>query len=245
MTRHRWLAGVAAAISLTAAPASAFTGIVYDPTNYAQNVMQAARALEQVNNQIRSLQNEAQMLMQGAKNLTSLDVTALNELRANLAQTQALIAQAQGMSFDVGEMEEQFRRLYPAQTDGASGEAMAAQARERWTASREALRTTMQVQGQVSAAIAADETALSQIAGRSRAAVGMLQAVQSTNELLALQAKQTMQSQQLQLAQDRAAASEAARALAAEERARAVRARFRGETSAYAPAPVQVFGDRP
>ena len=39
-------------------PAHAW-GIVYDPSNYAQNVIQAARALEQINNQITSLQNEA------------------------------------------------------------------------------------------------------------------------------------------------------------------------------------------
>jgi type IV secretion system protein TrbJ len=37
--------------------------IVYDPSNYAQNVLQAARALEQINQQIAQLQNEAQMLI--------------------------------------------------------------------------------------------------------------------------------------------------------------------------------------
>lgn len=37
--------------------------VVYDPTNYAQNVLQAARALQQINNQITSLQNEAQSLI--------------------------------------------------------------------------------------------------------------------------------------------------------------------------------------
>ncbi len=37
---------------MLASPAHA-QWIVYDPTNYAQNVIQAARALEQINNQIR------------------------------------------------------------------------------------------------------------------------------------------------------------------------------------------------
>jgi conjugal transfer/entry exclusion protein len=49
-----------------------FGGIVYDPTNYAQNVLTAARTLEQINNQITSLQNEAQMLINQARNLASL-----------------------------------------------------------------------------------------------------------------------------------------------------------------------------
>ena len=52
---------LAALILARTAPASAqlFGGIVYDPTNYAQNVLQAARALQQITNQITSLQNEA------------------------------------------------------------------------------------------------------------------------------------------------------------------------------------------
>ncbi len=37
--------------------------IVFDPSNYAQNVRTAARSLEQITHQITSLQNEAQMLI--------------------------------------------------------------------------------------------------------------------------------------------------------------------------------------
>src|SRR6516225_5769983 len=40
--------------------------IVYDPSNYAQNVLQAVRALQQINNQITSLQNQTQMLLDQA-----------------------------------------------------------------------------------------------------------------------------------------------------------------------------------
>jgi type IV secretion system protein TrbJ len=50
--RSAILSGIAFASMLVAAePASAV--IVYDPSNYAQNVMTAARTLEQINNQIR------------------------------------------------------------------------------------------------------------------------------------------------------------------------------------------------
>ncbi len=240
-------ATVAVVMALATAPAHAqFSGIVYDPTNYSQNVLTAARTLTQINNQIRSLQNEAQMLMDGARNLTGLNFTALNDLRANLAQTRALIQQAEGLAFEVTNLDAQFRQLYPqAIAPGTTGAAMAGQAHDRWTASLQSLRTTMKVQAEVSGAIADDERLLASISARSSSAVGMLQAVQATNELLALQAKQTMQSQQLQLADGRAAASEAARALAAEERARAVRQRFRGDNR-YTPAPVRVFGgERP
>jgi len=46
--------------------------VVFDPNNYAQNVLTAARALQQINNQIVSLQNQAQMLINQARNLATL-----------------------------------------------------------------------------------------------------------------------------------------------------------------------------
>ena len=49
------------------------------------------------------------------------------------------------------------------------------------------------------------------------------------NQLLALQAKQSIQSQRLQITQDRAASLELARQAAATERAREVRRRFLGK----------------
>ena len=54
--------------------------VVFDPSNYSQNILTAARTLEQINNQIRQLQNEAQMLMNQARNLTGLDFSALADL---------------------------------------------------------------------------------------------------------------------------------------------------------------------
>jgi len=58
MKYRRSRAAIAAAfLSLTASVSPVFVTpahaiIVYDPTNYAQNVLQAARALEQITNQI-------------------------------------------------------------------------------------------------------------------------------------------------------------------------------------------------
>ena len=62
---------IALAMTQTPRPAAAQL-IVFDPNNYAQNVLAAARALQQINNQITSLQNQAQMLVNQAKNLALL-----------------------------------------------------------------------------------------------------------------------------------------------------------------------------
>lgn len=59
--------------------------IVFDPTNYVQNVLTAARELQQVNNQITSLQNEAQMLINQARNLASLPYSSLQQLQSSIS----------------------------------------------------------------------------------------------------------------------------------------------------------------
>lgn len=65
--RRLALSGASALLIAVAAPAHAqFGGIVYDPSNYSQNVLTAARTLQQINNQIQSLQNEAEGLINDA-----------------------------------------------------------------------------------------------------------------------------------------------------------------------------------
>ena len=59
------LAAVLSVSLLAVQPASALT--VFDPSNFVQNTLTAVRTLEQINNQINQLQNEAQMLMNQAR----------------------------------------------------------------------------------------------------------------------------------------------------------------------------------
>src|SRR5258708_4507298 len=66
MTRRRFRAAFAAGIAflclaMLSVPARADL-IVFDPTNFSQNVLTAARELQQVNNEIQSLENQATML---------------------------------------------------------------------------------------------------------------------------------------------------------------------------------------
>ena len=73
MTRKPYLCTAAAGVLFGAlllfTPAEAF--VVFDPSNYAENVAQAASALTQIQNQVTSLAHEVTMLEDEAKNLTS------------------------------------------------------------------------------------------------------------------------------------------------------------------------------
>ena len=93
------------------APASA-QWIVYDPTNYVQNVLSAARALEQINNQITSLQNEATMLINQARNLASLPYSSLQRLQQSVQRTQQLLGAAQRIAYDVQQIDQAFTSTY-------------------------------------------------------------------------------------------------------------------------------------
>jgi P-type conjugative transfer protein TrbJ len=238
------LFAAAASLLIALAPAAHAQWVVIDPSNLMQNILTAARTLEQINNQIRQLQNEAQMLTNQARNLTSLNFSALGELRAALSATNQLIQQGQGLAFNVAQMETDFRRLYPeSYTAAISGTQMATDARTRWTHSLEALRTATKVQSQAVQNFTSDERTLTDLVNRSQSAAGALQAMQATNQLLALQLRQAMQAQQLQITQDRAAALEQARQVAVQERAREVRRRFQGDGTPYTPYTINFYGN--
>ena len=237
------LAVVFTASLLAASPAWAWK-TVFDPSNYTQNTLTAVRTLEQINNQINQLQNEARMLMNQARNLASLDFNVVNRLRATLSATDRLIGEAQGLSYDVALMDQEFALLYPDQYAATvSGDGMAQDARARWQHTLDGLHTAMRVQAQATQNLREDEGALADLVSQSQSAQGALQAMQATNQLLALQAKQTIQAQQLQITQDRAAALDLAQRAAAVERAREVRRRFQGSGTPYTPQAVDFYGN--
>ncbi len=241
--RKRLLAVVAAAL-IGAVPVAHAQWVVIDPTNLAQNILTAAHTLEQINNQIRQLQNEAQSLMNEARNLASLPFNVVNRLRSNLDTTRQLITQARGLAFDIQNMDQQFAQLYPDQYAATvSGNQMFQDAHQRWQNTLQGLQTAMRVQAQVSQNLNQDEGVLADLVDQSQSATGALQAMQATNQLLALQAKQSIQTQQLQLTQGRAASLELARQAAAVERGREVTRRFLGGGTAYTPQSVNFYGN--
>src|ERR1700732_123467 len=99
--RHLVMASaIALSIVSVDGPSSAQV-VVFDPNNYAQNVLRAARALQQINNQITSLQNQAQMLINQAKNLANLPFSSLRQLQSSIQRTQQLMTQAMRNTSDI------------------------------------------------------------------------------------------------------------------------------------------------
>jgi P-type conjugative transfer protein TrbJ len=223
------------AISVPSTPAGAQIS-VFDPTNYSQNLLTAARTLTQITNQIQSLQNEATMLINQAKNLSRIDFPELQQLTQNLQTIDRLMAQARGIDFRIDGLDRQFSQLFPKDLSQAltSNQRVVA-ARERLDTAMAGFRQTMDVQSQVVANVQADAGHLSAIVAKSQGADGALQVSQASNQLLALVAKQQFQIQDLMAAQYRAEATEAARRAQAEAEGRAAIRKFLGTGSAYTP----------
>ena len=126
MKRLRLRCCVAALALATAnVPASAqFGGIVYDPSNYAQNVLTAARALQQVNNQFQQLQNQATQLINEARNLASLPTSSLAQLQSQVQRTQQLLQNAQKIAYDVQSIDQAFTTQYRGVSMSSSDQAL-------------------------------------------------------------------------------------------------------------------------
>ncbi len=217
---RQMLAAGAAVLSMTATalvpvPAYAqFGGIVYDPSNYSQNILTAARTLEQIHNQIRQLQ---------------------------IQQTQALIRQAQGMAMNVQQIEAQFATQYKSIDLTQSQRAMMEGAHQRWQTSVGAFEDALKVQAGVVSNIEGSRIAIDQLVTASQSATGALQAAQAGNQLLALQSQQMSDLIATVAAMGRAQSLDAANSAAAKAQAREQLRRFLATGRGYVPTSAQMY----
>ena len=241
------LTASAAMLSTTAAvlvPAPAyaqFGGIVYDPTNYSQNILTAARTLEQINNQIRQLQNQTTSLINEAKNLTSLPLTVLEPLQAQIRQTQQLIGQAQRMAYNVQTIETQFAAQYKSIDLTQPQRALVQGAQDRWQNSVAAFEDALKVQAGAVSNIEGARNSINSLVTASQSATGALQAAQAGNQLLALQSQQLADLTATMASLGRAQSLDAANAAAAKAQAREQLRRFLAPGRGYVPTSAQMF----
>jgi P-type conjugative transfer protein TrbJ len=234
-------AASAVALSLAAVSPLSAQWIVFDPNNYAQNVLTAARELQQINNQITSLQNQAQMLINQAKNLANLPYSSLQQLQSSIQRTQQLLAQAQRIAYDVEQIDRAFSTNYAPATSGQSNQALITNAQSRWQNSVAALQDALRVQAGVVGNLDTNRTQTSALVTSSQGASGALQATQAGNQILALQAQQLADLTATVAAQGRAQNLEAAQRAAAQDQGREQLRRFLTPGQGYQSSNVQMF----
>jgi P-type conjugative transfer protein TrbJ len=195
MSGYRFRAALAVGVAVlklatTSIPARA-QWIVYDPTNFSQNVLTAARELQQVNQNIQSLENQATMLINQAKNLASLPYSSLAQLEASIQRTEQLLMQAQNIAYSVTTIDQAFTQVYPqSYTGSTSSTQMLADAQTRWQNARAGYQDSMHVQAGVVQNLQNAQTQISALISSSQSASGALQATQSGNQIMGLAAQQ-------------------------------------------------------
>ena len=226
-----------AAMPMTVQPANAFPfgggGIVLDPSNLAQNILTATRTLQQVNNQIRQLQNEAQMLINDAKNLAQTSFDPTGEINRIMVEIDNLMGAAKAIQYTIADTDRIFRAHYPEDYSAWTESQMAASAEEQWKISRNAFHDALLVQSQIVESVDGDRTTLNRLLSETRSAEGSLSVAQTGNQLMALEASQSLKIQQLMAAQYRAEAVERARRLQIERESKVRTERFVGGSTAY------------
>jgi P-type conjugative transfer protein TrbJ len=230
------------AMLAASAPADAqFGGIVYDPSNYAQNVLTAARSLQQINNQIQQIQNQATSLINQAKNLASLPFSSVAQLQAQVQRTQQLLSSAQRIAYDVQSIDQAFSTKYQGASISASDQALVDGAKDRWQTSVAAFEDALKVQAGVVGNIDGARSTMNALVTSSQSATGALQAAQAGNQLLALQSQQLADLTALMAAQGRAQALDAAQRAAAQDQAREQLRRFLAPGTGYQPGNASMF----
>ena len=223
-----------AAVPLTvfvAQPASAQL-TVYDPANHVQNVLQAVRALQQIDQQIEQLTHEIEMLENMSRNLETLPVNVAEAIILDrIHRIEELMRKAEGIGYGVDEVAREYEAVYP-ETYGEKPprqEILVEDARARWRQSRTAYRDTLTT---VAAALEDNQTDATAIAGlieQSQGAAGNLQVLQAGNQIEAMSAQQLMQMEAMMAAHYRAEALDRARELEEAARGRARLQSFLGD----------------
>jgi P-type conjugative transfer protein TrbJ len=240
---RRLFAGGAAAFAIVVIIVPAHAQMtVFDPSNYSQNMLTAARALQQVNNGIQSLQNQAASLLNQARNLTSLPYSSLAQLQQSIGQTQQLLGQAQHITYDVNTIDQAFTRTYPqSYIPSTSSQQLLTDAQTRWQNSLAGFQDTMRVQAGVVQNLDSTRLQISELVSSSQSATGALQAAQSGNQLVALETSQLADLTAVMASIARAQSLEGARTVESEAQARQQLQRFLNYGPGYQAQTVQMF----
>ncbi|RUX43181.1 P-type conjugative transfer protein TrbJ, partial [Mesorhizobium sp. M7A.F.Ca.US.014.04.1.1] len=165
-----------------------------------------------------------------------------DQIEGNFSQMKSLLGEANKLAYNVQDIDSQFTSAYENFGTDLSSQQLVDGARERWRTSVSAFEHSLKPGAVPVDNIDATQQQTSALVDASQSAVGVLQATQAGNQLLAVQARQVADLTAMLAAQGRAAALEQARTAAAQEQAREQFSRFM-TGSRYTASSVKMFHD--
>lgn len=199
MTRKLRLKIILAALMMSGAVTlpviSAQAIIVFDPTNFSQNILTALRTLQSNINEATQIANQVQGLANDARNLQSLPVSTLSAFQTQFRALLTVVNNIQGLAQDYAHLQAQFEQMFPdySQITGTLSTQAVSADLQKWLDNN---RTTLQGAVTTGAALLQqlpqNQADITTLVNSSQGAQGALQALQSGNQLSAQIAGQLM-----------------------------------------------------
>jgi type IV secretion system protein TrbJ len=201
---------VGATASLPSTPA--FAGIVFDPTNHIQNVLTAARALEQIRVQTEQLTAQIRSLSQNPYN-------HMGEIGRAMSALTELSDQARGLAGSVQGLERQFEELYPDRPNARNALERLMTSARRIEVARQTAQDAARLAASIDQGRSARTARMAGAMNASQNAEGQTSAIQSSVQALGVMSEQLEGLQALFASQTRLAAEESARRIAERQQA--------------------------
>ncbi len=189
MNRRQFMTGTTlglAAILLNPNQVKAY--VVFDPSNFAQNLLSAIRALMSNVNEARMIANQVITLANEAKNLTSLPFDIIQEYSTQFSDLFTTVGSVNGLMQNLETLQSEFESLYPDFSqiyDPVSRSSMATDMEKQIHTTREMMLGASQTGAQVLQNLPTTQAQLDRLLSDSQGAVGILQATQAGNQIAA------------------------------------------------------------
>jgi P-type conjugative transfer protein TrbJ len=160
---------------------------VYDPSNHAQNILTALRAMKSNLNEARQIENQVKSLANEMENLKKLDFSVIDEFSNQMNDLFEVTGEINGLMADFNSLQEEFERLYPdfAEMENFDAEELAQKAKEWLEMSRETVLGASKTGAKVLENLPKSQEQLEELVGQSQGAAGILQAAQAGNQIAA------------------------------------------------------------
>jgi type IV secretion system protein TrbJ len=217
-------------IGVSVEPTPVKAAIVFDPTNHIQNVLTAARALEQIRVQTEQLTAQIRSLAQNPYD----HMGAIGQAMSALTQ---LSDQARGLAGSVQGLERQFEELYPDRPNARNAIDRIMASARRIEVARQTAQDAARLAASIDQGRAARTARMTGAISASQGAQGQTAAIQSSVQALGVMSEQLEGLQALMASQTRLAAEESARRAAERQQALDAHRRNWKRTSTKPPPP--------
>ena len=196
--------GVALAVgvgSLAIAPEPAHAQwVVFDPANYSQNILTALRALESNLHEIKDyaaqlqqIQNQVTGLANDARNLKALPQNIVSQYQQAYQQFQQQVQQTQGLMKNLANVRTQFGQQYPTQAASNATYQNIGGIIDAWNnTDRQNLQDALASGSAVLSQMQSSQANVTSLVAASQSATGALQAAQASNQLQGVVAQELM-----------------------------------------------------